>query len=309
MAVLITGGTGLIGSFVTRSLLERGEHPAILDVREPGSLLRDAIGNFSFIKGEVTDGDLLVRVIRTYEVDRVIHLAALLQFDCERDPKRAIEVNVEGTLKMLEAAVPAGVKKIVFASSIGVYGPQTGDIREETFISPEFSLYGATKLLGEHLLERYRRISGIPFIALRYCGVYGPGEVRSLGMAEVIKRLESTISGRDATIEALSGDERINFTFVGDAAQATLEALFVERNIHNVFNISGGDDNYITSKKFHAIIKGQVPSAGSAIFTGKKRDQQRVDISLARKELGYSPEYSIERGIGEIVEYFRSRKA
>ena len=308
MAVLVTGGTGFIGSFVVRSLLEIGEMPVVLDIGEIGDPLRDFIGKFVHVKGGVTDFDLLVRTIDSYRINRVIHLAAFLQFGCERDPQKAVEVNVQGTLKVLEASRSTKIKKIVFASSVAVYGAQTGLITEESPISPDLTLYGATKILGESLLERYHRIYSIPFIALRYGGVYGPGEVRSSGMAEVTKKIESTILGKDVIIEDVGAEDRRNFTFVKDAAQATVKALFTEKNIHKVFNITGGEDNYITSNEFHRIIKKLFPSAGEAIFKGKGPDQGKLDISLARTELGYCPEYSLERGIQEDIDFFLSHK-
>jgi UDP-glucose 4-epimerase len=214
----------------------------------------------------------------------------------------------QGTLKVLEASRSTGIKKIVYASSVAIYGPQAGLITEESPIFPNLSLYGATKLLGESLLECYHRIYSIPFIALRYGGVYGPGEVRSSGMAEVTKKIESTILGKDVIIEDVGGEEQRNFTFVKDAAQATVKALFMEKNIHKVFNITGGEDNYITSNEFHRMIKKLFPSAGEAIFKGKGPDQGKLDISLARRELGYRPEYSLERGIQEDIDFFLSPK-
>lgn len=303
MAVLITGGTGFIGSFVVRSLLERGEVPVVLDIGEPGHSLQGLVGKFIFIKEGITDFDFLVQTMDGHGVDRVIHLAAFLQFGCERDPRRAIEVNVHGTLNVLEASRRMGVKKIVFASSGAVYGPQVGLINEKSPILPNLSLYGATKLLGETLLERYHRIYGIPFIALRYWGVYGPGEVHSPGMANVFKTIESTILGKDVIIEEVGAEERRHFTFVKDAAQATLKALFAEKNSHKIFNIAGGEESYVTFAEFHRIIKRLFPSAGEAVFKGKGQDRGKVDISLARAELGYCPEYSLEKGIQEDIDF------
>ncbi len=131
------------------------------------------------VKGGINDFDLLVKTMEDYKVHRVVHLAAILQFSCEQDPQKAIEVNVQGTLNILEACRIMGVKKIVFASSGAVYGARVGNIDEACPILPDISLYGAAKFLGEVLLERYHLIHDIPFIALRYWGVYGPGEMRS----------------------------------------------------------------------------------------------------------------------------------
>ncbi len=308
MAVLITGGTGFVGSFVVRTLLEIGETPVVLDVGGPEDSLRDFIRRFVYVKGDITDFDLLLQTIQSHGIDRVIHLAALLSFGCERDPRKAIEVNVQGTLKLLEASRITGIKKIVIASSLAVYGSLTGLLTEESLVPSNPSLYGVTKLLAENLLERYHQIYSIPYIALRYGGLYGPGEVRSPGMAEVTKRIESTILGEDVIIERLGGEELRNFTFVKDAARATVKALFTEKNVHRVFNIAGGADNYVTSNDFHRIIKKLLPQAGNTIFRGKGQDQGRLDISLARTELDYSPEYSLERGIQEDIDFLLSHR-
>lgn len=304
MAILVTGGTGFLGSFVVRALWERGEIPVVLDVGDPGRSLQSLLGKFPFVTGGINDIDLLVRIIEGYRVDRVIHLAALLQFGCEKDPRRAIEVNVQGTLNVLEACRRRGIKKIVFASSGAVYGPRAEPIDEGCPVLPSVSLYGATKFLGEVLLERYQKLYGIHFIALRYWGIYGPGEMRSPGMANVFKKIESTILGEDVIIEDVGAEERRHFTFVKDAAQATLKALFVEKNFHKVFNIAGGEDSFVTFAEFHRIIKRLLPSAGEAIFKGKGQDRGKIDISLARAELGYCSEYSLERGIQEDIDFF-----
>jgi len=99
----------------------------------------------------VTDFDHLVKTIGDHRVERVIHLAALLQFGCEQDPMRAIEINVQGTLNVLEASREKRVKKIVFGSSVAVYGKQTGLIDEHRHVAPNCSLYGVTKFLAKRL--------------------------------------------------------------------------------------------------------------------------------------------------------------
>jgi UDP-glucose 4-epimerase len=303
-AVLITGGTGLIGSFVVRSLLEIGERPVVFDIAEPGPSLRDISGEFVFIKGTVTDSEGVAHALDTHRISKVIHMAGVLQFGCERDPGRAAEVNVMGLLNIIRAAVQTKIRKMVFASSSATYGTQSGMLQESSPVSSELSLYGATKLLGENLLERYYRVHGLPYIALRYSAVYGPGEVSSPGMADVIKKIEKTILGQDMVIDEVAAEDRRNFTFVKDAAAATINALMAEKNVHRVFNITGGEQNYTSSADFHQIIKKLVPSAGRAIFQGKGRDRGMIDISLARQELGYSPRFSLEEGIREDIAFY-----
>lgn len=308
MAILITGGTGLIGSGVVRSLLEKGEIPVALDLREPGRSLQDLGGKFVFVKGGINDLDFLMQTMEDHGINRVVHLAALLQFGCELDPQKAIEVNVQGTLNVLEASRRIGVKKIVFASSAAVYGPGLDPIDEGSPILPGGSLYGTTKFLGEVLLDRYQKLYGVPFIALRYWGVYGPGEVRSAGMAEVFKKIESTISTKAVVIEEVGAEEPMHFTFVKDAAQATVKALFTDQNAHRIFNIAGGEESYVTFGEFYRVIKKLLPSAGEAIFRGKRIGRGKVNISLARAELNYVPEYTLERGIREDIDFILNHK-
>lgn len=304
MTIMVTGGTGFLGSFVVKELADKGETPVVFDIGDPTRSLQDVLGSFRFVKGGLNDFDLLVRTMEENKVNRVVHLAAFLQFGCERDPRKAIEVNVQGTLNIAEACHRTGVKKIVFASSGAVYGPLTESMDEDHPILPGISLYGATKFLGEVFLDRWQRAYEIPFIALRYWGIYGPGEVHSPGMAEVFKKIEKTILGEDVVIEEVGADERRHFCFVKDAAQATTRALDAEKNRHKVFNIAGGDDSYVTFSEFHRVIKDLNPSAGEIIFKGKGQDRGKVDISRAREELGYTPKYTLEEGIKEDISSF-----
>lgn len=305
MKVLVTGGAGFVGSYVVRELVDGGHEVVVLDLHRPAD---GASSRVTAVQGGVEDGDLLVGVLERQGVEAVIHLAAFLQFGCARDPKRAIEVNVQGTLNVLEACRRVGVKKLVFASTGGVYGPQSGAIDEDSPILSGVSLYGATKFVGEVLLRHYRDLFGITCVGLRYWGVYGPGEVHSAGVAEVIKRIESTIDGRDVVIEEVGGDDRRQFLFVKDAARATVLALAAGPTRQLAFNIASGKDSYVTFRQFHGVIKSLHPGAGAAAFRGSGQDRGMVDISRAQAELGYLPRFTLEAGIKEDIEFILSRK-
>jgi nucleoside-diphosphate-sugar epimerase len=108
---------------------------------------------------------------------------------------------------------------------------------------------------------------------------------------------------KEVVNEAVGAEERRHFTFVQDAAQATIKALRAEGNIHKVFNVAGGEDSYTTFKGFHSIIRDKVPSAGEVRFRGVGQDRGRVDITRAREELGYNPEYSLQQGIEEDIRF------
>lgn len=304
MKVLVTGGAGFLGSFVVRELLEAGHEPVVLDIHAPAA----GGTRVPFVQGGIEDVDLLLGTVERHAVDRVIHLAGFLQFGCARNPQKAVEVNVRGTLNVLEASRRAGVKKIVFASTGAVYGPRAEPIDESAPILPTVSLYGTTKFLGEVLLRHYRDLYGIPFAALRYWGVYGPGEVHSPGIAEVIKRIESTIHGKDVVVEEVGADDRRHFLYVKDAARATVLALSAGTTAHSVFNVAGGPDHYVTFGEFHRTIKGLYPAAGEAVFSGKGQDRGMVDISRAQSELGYHPGFSLEEGIKEDIAFLVSQK-
>lgn len=304
MAVLITGGSGLIGTYVTKELLTRGEEIIIYDLKPPA----DETG-ICFVNGTVTDKNRLLNICKKHAVDKVIHLAALLQFGCEQRPHDAIEVNVLGTLKLLEVAQGISAKRFVFASSGAVYGPVEETVTEATPIFPGISLYGATKHLCEVLGTRYERVYSLPFVALRYWGVYGPGEVSSPGMAEVFKRIESSILGKDVVVTEVGPEEKRHFTFVKDAAHAAVLAMDASLKDSRVFNIAGGDDSYVTFQEFYQTIKKLCPSAGNVLFQGKGQNRGKVDISAARKELDYQPRYTLEMGIQEDIDYWQTHKA
>jgi nucleoside-diphosphate-sugar epimerase len=128
-------------------------------------------------------------------------------------------------------------------------------------------------------------------------------------MAEVFKRIESSISGKDVVITEAGPNEKRHFTFVKDAACAAALALEAPLEGPRVFNIAGGDDSYVTFQEFYQTIKKLCPSAGNVLFQGRGQNRGKVDISAAGTELGYQPRYTLEMGIREDIDYWQTHKA
>jgi UDP-glucose 4-epimerase len=293
MRVVIVGGTGLIGSATGDRLAQRGIHVTLSSRQQPLALGP----GIEWRRSDVANADDLHQLMAATKPDAVVHLAALLQFACEQQPEQAVRINVDGTLNVLEACRTLGVARVVFGSSIAVYGERFDLMREEDPPSTRVSLYGMTKRIGEALGERFAALYGIEFVGLRYTGVFGPGEVRSPGMARVREVIKRTALGLDVVVDEASGDERIHLTHIDDAAEATCRALLHPRPSHTVYNVGGPEGNHLTLKEFHAAIRDLVPNAGQVQWAGRSRSAGPVDLTRLRGDLGYVPSITVARGL------------
>lgn len=305
MGILITGGTGLIGSEIVRQLLARGERVVVLSRQMPNAVSRLFPPGVEAMRVDIRDALEVREAVRESGADRILHLAACLSEECDREPDMAVSVNVDGTLNLLTAAVANEVRRFVFASSIALYGP--GDIvfEEDTLPIGPVRLYGQTKQLGEALCARYQELQGLDYVALRYGGVFGPGgEVRNSGMSGLRHLLKQTMWGQDVVLEGASGEECFQYIYAKDAARASLLALDCPALQHRCYNIAGPLENYISLKAFHAAIRNVAPQAGQARFVGRSQSGLRVSIDRIRNDLGFSPTLSVEDGLRD--EYRRS---
>ena len=297
MTILVFGGTGLIGTETVARLCADGQPVAVAARHRPKtSQLTMLADQISFHAGDITDADFVATLIRETKPTDIIHLAAMLIGGCETNPPGAINVNVNGTMNILAAAADWGVRRVVFGSSIAVYGGGDGPF-EENMNPGARTVYGASKYLAEIAGYRFAKLTGLSFVALRYSGVNGPAPVMGEGMAYARDRIKSTMYGGDVEITVAAGDERTHLTYITDAVDATLAALQHPNPSYPTYNIAGPDENYVSLKEYHQIIKGIVPEAGNVHYTGRTRGGGQIMTKRLREDLGFTPRFSIEDGL------------
>ena len=303
MRTLVTGGAGFIGSNIVKQLLRDGHEVVVLDNLLSGHRVNLDGLDCEFVEGDIRDKETVARVIRGAEV--VFHLAASV------GNKRGIEhplldsdINVLGTLTVLEAARHSGVRKVVASSSAGIFGElKTLPIAEDHPLDPD-SPYGASKLCMEKQCLAYAKMYDLEVVCLRYFNVYGPhqrfdayGNVIPIFVFQLLRGEGITIFG--------DGEQTRDFINVRDVVAANLAAA-QSRGVSGAFNI--GSATRITINE----LVSQVAAAAGIQPTvkhgpprlGDVRDSQ-ADISAARQALGFAPRVTIDQGLPEYVAWAR----
>jgi len=256
MKHVVTGGTGFIGSHLTKKLLEKGDYVTVIDNFESSSLdsLEDYLGfdNLQIIKTSICDIDkksLTHSKIQEgfFEADTVFHLAARARVQPSiENPVNFNAANVEGTLNMLEYAKEANVKRFVFTSSSSLYGNTDVLPTPETLEPNPLSPYGLQKLIGEQYCQLYSRIHNLDTVCLRYFNVYGPNAPTTGAYCLVIgKFIQHALAGKNLEIFG-DGQQRRDFTYVGDVVDANILASQSSHGFKgDVFNIGNGDNRSV----------------------------------------------------------------
>lgn len=308
MRALVTGGAGFIGSNLTRRLLEDGHEVTVLDNLSSGYQRNiDAFPGVDFVHGDIRDENSVRQVTAGRSV--VFHLAASVgnkrSID---DPLSDAEINVLGTLRVLEAARKAGVGKVVISSSAGIFGElKTLPIREDHPTEPD-SPYGASKLCAEKEGLAYAKLYGMEVVCLRYFNVYGPsqrfdayGNVIPIFVFQILRGEPVTIFG--------DGEQTRDFVNVSDVVQANIKAAMAP-GVTGAFNIGSGTRISITAlvewlklaSGLNPVVRHGPPRAGDV------RDSL-ADISSARKAFGFQPAVTLDEGLPEYIRWARAEVA
>lgn len=317
--IMITGGAGFLGTYVTRMLAERGDRVVIFDTAgttpELAVLTAPFEQNIVRVRGQILDLSSVLRCVQQYNVERIFHAAALYDppYSLE-DPAITFQVNVNGTINVLEAARFLGVKRVVHSSSIAVYAPRQYEPINEThpILLPSagnpLGPYGASKAAAEIVGLTYYSTNGVDFVALRNSAIYGYG----MRYPMYIKPMIENSLRKQPTRFASGGDMRRDYTHVRDIAQAVLKALDVPASAltQRVFNIGSG--NMHSATQVAETVRSLLPEADIEIAPGLSELEQSdmrargtLDLTAARQQLKYEPGYSLEAGIRDYIEMFR----
>jgi UDP-glucose 4-epimerase len=310
---LITGGAGLIGSHIADLLLaDPRSYVIVLDDFSRGrrSNLEAAArsGRLEIIEGDIRDAPLLKKLMR--EVEIIFHQAAIRITQCAEKPRLAMEVLASGTFEVLEAAVEAGVRKVVAASSASIYGmAEEFPTNERHHPYANDTIYGAAKLFDEGLLRSFHAMYRLNSVALRYFNVYGPRMDTHGVYTEVLVRWIERIEAGLPPIIFGDGRQTMDFIFVEDIARANLLAAQAETH-YCVFNVGSGVE---TSLLELAETLLRVMGSNLGVEHGPERSVNAVrrrlaDVRSARRELGFEARVGLEEGLGELVRWWQEQK-
>ena len=316
MAILITG-SGLVGSQIARLEVERGELPVILEIAPQPEALADivAIKEVRLVQGDVLNPLDLARIIQEEKITRVIHTAAnpLLTTGAQKNPYAAVRLNIMGTMNVLEAARIFGVERVVLCSSGVLYhfikggGDQGPLLKEETYPRPA-TIYASTKQAAENLGLNYAESFGVEFVAVRFPAVFGPWRGRGGGSPSNLMREMVEKSLRSEEFNLPEG--QLEYVYSKDAAQGAVKACHTDGLKSRVFNIGMGKVySYATiAEMVHRVIPGARVRIGDERHGAGLQPidlDKPLELGRARTELGYEPQFPMEKGIGDYVKFYQ----
>ena len=308
--ILVTGGAGTIGSALVDQLLDSGAaQVTVLDnlVRGRVANLTDALasGRVNLVQGDIRDRDLVHFV--TTDRDIVFHQAAIRITQCAEDPRLALEVLVDGTFNVLEAAVANSVDKVIAASSASVYGlAETFPTTERHHHHNNDTFYGAAKSFNEGMLRSFRAMNGLDYVALRYFNVYGPRmDVHGLYTEVLVRWMERIADGKPPVIFG-DGLQTMDFVFTRDIARANVLAATSDV-AEGTYNIASGTETSLLglAEALLEVMDTDLPVEHGPDRAVNGVARRLADISAARRDLHFEAEVSLADGLRELVTWWR----
>lgn len=295
-----------------RALLDRGEPVVSMDAFSPSD---NGESGLTRVVADIRDREAVSTVIGDHRITRIAHLAGIVDTGLlEAQPGLGIEVNVLGAECVLAAAVSHGVSRLVLASSRAVYGPEPApdtappSASEEDPANPVF-VYDVCKAAAEGIVRAYRRNHGLDATAIRFSTIYGPGKTERHTHASIFSALVEGAASGEAVRAMGARSEEYDLIYVEDAALGVVDALFANRSLAPVYNISTGIIS--TLGEFVEAVNAVTGVAVDLVPTESNRIRYRYPLSnsRAKSDLGYRPRYSLNEGVADYVRRVRTRSA
>jgi UDP-glucuronate 4-epimerase len=311
-AIVVTGGAGFIGSHLCEALLQRGDRVVAIDnlndfyapaIKRANLAALSRRPGFTFVEKDIRDRDAMLATIAGARPDAIVHLAAMAGVRPSiENPALYADVNVMGTVHLLDAAVASRVPKFIFASSSSVYGnnekvPFSEDDRVDEPISP----YAATKKAGELIAHTYAHLHGIAVSCLRFFTVYGPRQRPEMAIHKFARLI---LDGKPVPMFG-DGSMRRDFTYVDDIIDGVVRSLDRARG-YRIYNL--GESRTIALREMIAALEKALDNKATIERLPEVPGDVKItyaDVSRARSELGYAPSFPLEEGLRRFAAWLR----
>lgn len=303
--VVVTGGAGFIGSHIVEYWLNQNAEVHVIDNLRTGFI--ENVKLFPQVKfhlGSVTERDLVFEVLK--DTTYVHHLAALVSVpESVLKPDECYDINVNGTINILDAAKEFGIKKVVLSSSAAIYGDNSESPKKISMKPEPKTPYATTKLEGEKLLNEYHDKYGLGTVSLRYFNVFGPRQNPKSQYAAAIPIFISKALNNEKIIIYGDGEQTRDFIFVKDVVMANILAATYE-NVNGVFNIAR--EEATTINQIAKYIIEELVSKSEIEYQPERLGDIKhslASIVETRKELNFNPVYDLQTGLKETIKYFK----
>lgn len=309
--ILVTGGAGFIGSHLAEKLLEYGHKVINLDnfndfydplIKRKNILKAELSSRYTLVEGDIRDENILNHIFTTFKIDTVVHIAALAGVRKSiKNPLEYVDVDIKGTVNLLEQSRIHKVKKFIYASTSSVYGLNPTPFKEDDNIKSPISPYAAAKQAGELFCRTYHTLYGMPIVCLRFFTVYGPRQRPEMA----IHYFTRTIDEGELISIFGDGSSSRDYTYIDDIINGIVASIYLdcEFEIFNLGNSNSTKLNYLVD-----LIEKELGKDAYRVYLEMQSgdvEHTYADIKKSKAMLGYEPSVSIEEGIEKFIYWYK----
>lgn len=311
--ILVTGGAGFIGSHLCEKLLELGYRIINLDnfndfydpiIKRKNILTAHSNHRYTLVEGDIRDKKLLENIFNTFDIATVVHIAALAGVRTSiGNPLEYVDVDIKGTVNLLEFSRDYKVKKFIFASTSSVYGLNSIPFKETDSIKSLISPYAAAKLAGESFCSVYNKLYGIPIVCLRFFTVYGPRQRPEMAIHYFTRLIDE---GKEIPIWGDGASSR-DYTYIDDIINGIVASINLKCSF-DIFNL--GNSNPIKLNDLIDIIEQKLGKSARRVYLAMQKgdvEHTYADIKKSNTMLGYNPAIPIEEGIEKFIDWYKKQ--